>query len=210
MLFKNLKYRFTNSDLVPVGYQFEENFGSLSSSEYLKKGLPESIRLSNQKIFGRNEHIVEIPNYFEYMFDILTKPFFLFQYAICIIYAFQRLYLYTGIYLGFSFFTTTINYILLYRSYIKIKEMAEKETEVTAIRDGVTMKVKNHDLVPGDVVIPAKNEEISYDGILIAGEIFVNEASLTGESIPVGKFPAQNLDQTKKETAWIVEGSKVL
>jgi P-type E1-E2 ATPase len=88
--------------------------------------------------------------------------------------------------------------------------MAERETEVIVIREGETVKVKNHDLVPGDVVIPAKNEEISYDGILVSGEVFVNEASLTGESIPVGKFPALDLAQTKKETTWIVEGSKVL
>jgi magnesium-transporting ATPase (P-type) len=40
---------------------------------------------------------------------------------------------------------------------------------VITIREGKTLKIKNHDLVPGDVVIPVKNEEISYDGILITG-----------------------------------------
>ena len=48
------------------------------------------------------------------------------------------------------------------------------------IRGGERRTVKNHDLVPGDVVIPNKNEEICFDGILIEGEVFVNEASLTG------------------------------
>ncbi len=91
------------------------------------------------------------------MFDILTKPFFLFQYAICIILAFERLYTFTGIYLGFSIVTTSINYVLLYRSFTKIKDMAEKETDVIAIRNGNRVTVKNHDLVPGDVVIPVKN-----------------------------------------------------
>lgn len=127
------------------------------------------------------------------MFEILTKPFFLFQYAICIILAFERLYIYTGIYLGFSFVTTSINYILLYRSFVKIRDMAEKETDVIVIRNGNRVTIKNHDLVPGDIVVPVKNEEVSYDGILMAGEIYVNEASLTGESIPVGKFPVKNL-----------------
>lgn len=63
---------------------------------------------------------------------------------------------------------------------MKIKEIAEKETNVVAIREGMRVTVKNHELVPGDVVIPIKGEEISYDGILMAGEVFVNEASLTG------------------------------
>jgi magnesium-transporting ATPase (P-type) len=91
------------------------------------------------------------------MFDTLTKPFFLFQYVICIIFLFEKLFLYVGVYLGFSFFTTSVNYILLYRSYLKIKEMAEKETDVVTIRGGKRVIVKNHDLVPGDVVIPVKN-----------------------------------------------------
>lgn len=51
----------------------------------------------------------------------------------------------------------------------------------------------SHHLVPGDVVIPQGGQDVSYDGILVDGEVFVNEASLTGESIPVGKFPAENL-----------------
>jgi len=52
-------------------------------------------------------------------------------------------------------------------------------------------------LVPGDVVLPQKGDEISYDGILMQGEVFVNEASLTGESIPIGKFSSQDLLSTK-------------
>jgi Cu+-exporting ATPase len=48
-------------------------------------------------------------------------------------------------------------------------------------------------LVPGDVVIPQNGQDVSYDGILVEGEVFVNEASLTGESIPVGKFPVESL-----------------
>lgn len=61
----------------------------------------------------------------------------------------------------------------------------------------------SHSLVPGDVVFPQKDEEISYDGILMQGEVFVNEASLTGESIPIGKFPAQDLQSTKEEKTWL-------
>ncbi len=144
------------------------------------------------------------------MFDTLTKPFFLFQYLICIIYVLERLYLFAGINIGFSFLTTSINYILLYRSFAKIKAIAEKETEVVVIKEGRRTLVKNHELVPGDVVVPVKNEEVSYDGILMSGEVFVNEASLTGESIPVGKFPARDLGEAKKENCWLVEGAKVL
>ena len=48
------------------------------------------------------------------------------------------------------------------------------------------MTVKSTDLVPGDIFIPKNN--IYCDVILVKGEVYVNEANLTGESIPVGKF----------------------
>jgi len=58
------------------------------------------------------------------MFDILTKPLFLFQYVICILLIFERLVLFAVINICFSVLTTSINYYLLYRSFTKIKEMA--------------------------------------------------------------------------------------
>ncbi len=51
-----------------------------------------------------------------------------------------------------TWFTTTFNYILLYLSFKKIKVMAEKDYEVAVIREGTEKKVKNIELVPGDLV----------------------------------------------------------
>ena len=45
----------------------------------------------------------------------------------------------------------------------------------------------SHDLVPGDVYIPER--EVACDALLIKGNAFTNEANLTGESYPIGKFP---------------------
>ena len=50
-------------------------------------------------------------------------------------------------------------------------------------------------LVPGDLIDPVG--EMCCDCILVHGEIYVNQASLTGESMPIAKFPAKKLDQTK-------------
>jgi len=43
--------------------------------------------------------------------------------------------------LFFSFLTTTINYIMLWISYKKIKEIAEKKIHVKVIRDGRIEKI---------------------------------------------------------------------
>lgn len=38
----------------------------------------------------------------------------------------------------------------------------------------------------------------------------MNEASLTGESMPIGKFPVTKFEQTKDDNRWLFEGSKVV
>lgn len=40
--------------------------------------------------------------------------------------------------------------------------------------------------------------------------MYVNEASLTGESVPISKSPASNVQNAKLESSWLFEGSTVL
>ena len=48
----------------------------------------------------------------------------------------------------------TINYIMLYISFDKIKMMAERKIIITVLRNGQKMKIDSVDLVPGDVFEP--------------------------------------------------------
>ena len=70
------------------------------------------------------------------MVDMLTTPFFLLQYIFCIIFVIQNYLPFSIALLFFSFTAATINYIMLYISYNKIKEMAEKTIYVNVLRDG--------------------------------------------------------------------------
>jgi magnesium-transporting ATPase (P-type) len=56
--------------------------------------------------------------------------------------------------MGATIITTSINYILLYISYRRIKEIAEVVVEVEVLRDGSFMKLPSTELVPGDIFIP--------------------------------------------------------
>jgi len=51
----------------------------------------------------------------------MTKPLFLFQYAISLLYVLENVPLFGLLMVLFSFLTTSLNYILLRRSYRKIK-----------------------------------------------------------------------------------------
>lgn len=59
--------------------------------------------------------------------------------------------------------------------------------------DGKVEDVDVSDLKPGDIVLVRSAEKIPTDGIVIKGESHVNEALLTGESVPVRKSPGDRV-----------------
>ncbi|MDN5344557.1 MAG: P-type Ca2+ transporter type [Clostridia bacterium] len=58
------------------------------------------------------------------------------------------------------------------------------------VRDGREQEVPAAELVPGDVILVSSGDRVPADARLLAGfQLEVEEASLTGESVPVGKNP---------------------
>ncbi|HHL52198.1 MAG TPA: heavy metal translocating P-type ATPase, partial [Flammeovirgaceae bacterium] len=49
------------------------------------------------------------------------------------------------------------------------------------------VEVKIEDLQPGDIILIKPGEKVPADGVVVAGESYVNESMLTGESRPVKK-----------------------
>jgi Cd2+/Zn2+-exporting ATPase len=66
-------------------------------------------------------------------------------------------------------------------------DMAPKEAEV--YRDGGFVRVPVEDLRVGEVVLVRPGGQIPADGLVVKGDSAVNEASITGESMPVEKAP---------------------
>jgi cation-transporting ATPase 13A3/4/5 len=69
-------------------------------------------------------------------------------------------------------------------------------------------------LVPGDILAIDAKMVLPCDCILLSGELLLNEASLTGESIPIPKFSLEN-DQKKfsfvdEKRSSLFEGTRVL
>ena len=63
----------------------------------------------------------------------------------------------------------------------------------TIILDGEEKTVPVSDVRPGDIFAVRPGESIPVDGTVIGGNASVNEASLTGESIPVDKVPGDSV-----------------
>ena len=61
--------------------------------------------------------------------------------------------------------------------------------------------------MPGDLYEP--KTEIPCDSIILEGELFVDEASLTGENVPIAKFQLSDAQAKNQSCHWVYEGSKV-
>jgi len=72
------------------------------------------------------------------------------------------------------------------KSLEKLKQMVKHRTRV--LRDGIEKEINAENIAPGDIIMFRAGDKISADGrILEAHELEVDEASLTGESVPVNK-----------------------
>ena len=56
-------------------------------------------------------------------------------------------------------------------------------------RDGVEAEIPLEQVVPGDLLVVRPGEKIPVDGVVVEGASSVDEAMLTGESLPVAKEP---------------------
>jgi len=72
-----------------------------------------------------------------------------------------------------------------------IEALAELAPSTAVVRRaGGEREVPVEELVVGDTVVVKPNERVPADGFVLAGISSVNQAALTGESIPVDKMPA--------------------
>ncbi len=71
-----------------------------------------------------------------------------------------------------------------------IEALADLAPEKAIVRrDDATSEVPVEQLVVGDIVIVKTNERIAADGFVVKGQSSVNQAPITGESMPVDKQP---------------------
>ena len=79
-------------------------------------------------------------------------------------------------------------------SALKAEEEAKEITKV--IRDGVLKEIHVNEVVKGDLIFLQAGDKIPADGVIIQGEIKVDQAALNGETEEAEKIPLENENVT--------------
>ena len=77
------------------------------------------------------------------------------------------------------------------RAISGLMELAPHECAV--VRGGVERRLPAADVRPGDVLVLRPGERAAVDGVVIEGSAPVNQAPVTGESVPVAKAPGDQV-----------------
>ncbi|MBD3629890.1 Cd2+/Zn2+-exporting ATPase [Cyclobacterium lianum] len=83
------------------------------------------------------------------------------------------------------------------KSIAALAELAPKTALLK--RNGKTEEVGIEELSIGDIIVVKPNSKISADGVVVSGTSSVNQAPITGESVPVDKEPVDNPDKNWSE-----------
>lgn len=104
-----------------------------------------------------------------------------------------------------------LEHYALGRARRAIEALAELAPRTALVRrdDGSTAEIGVEELVVGDVVIVKPDERIAADGFVIKGDSAVNQAPVTGESIPVDKHAVSDAAQARANSDRLDAASRV-
>lgn len=182
---------------------------SLFTIEPLKSDTAEDL----MNFYGQN--IIKIPE--PPFYEILAKGFFIpvniYELCILIIDLIYKKYIYCLLLTVYMVVQTMVVIITELDKIRKINKLSEQYETVKVIRElnGVltTLSIDSREIVIGDIMVMAPNTKLMCDLILIEGSCLVNEAVLTGESVPITKFAT---DKPKDLTSrnYLYSGSECL
>jgi Ca2+-transporting ATPase len=180
-------------------YQLDINeiFTSLNTSEHGLTGVKVQERL---KQYGPNKLAEEEKiSKLKILLHQFTSPLIYILIIAAVVTAFLREYKDTGVIVAVLLINALIGYIQEYKAEKNVRALKKLVVaRARVLRDGKELEIDSEDLVPGDIVFLASGFRVPADLRLFKSiELKVEEAMLTGESIPAEKIttaiPEDNL-----------------
>ncbi|KAI8379410.1 uncharacterized protein BYT42DRAFT_568700 [Radiomyces spectabilis] len=158
----------------------------------MQAGLSMETANERMEMLGPNFIAVQVPHFVQALWEELTGFFYIYQIMILWCY-FYLAYWQIGVSdTGVILLAAIIKVIVRLRSEYRIKAMAEHVDTCTVLRDGEWIEESTAELVPGDVFKALSGQVVPADAVVLRGDIVVDESSLTGEPLPIRKFPLRD------------------
>ncbi|KAI9255357.1 hypothetical protein EDC94DRAFT_617434 [Helicostylum pulchrum] len=179
--------------------RFEPYLFDLGSTNRELKSLSEGIKTSEaiyrKELLGPNIIPVYVPSIPWAIIQEFSSFLYLYQMMCMWVWYYFQYYpmglVQTGIILTSAF----IRVYLRLKAERRIKSMAEYTSKIHVYRDCVWKEdISSAGLVPGDVFEIDEHSQVPCDCVLLSGTVVVNESALTGEAMPIRKFPLPDDD----------------
>lgn len=189
ILHRHLRYLYDRTEEKYIVLRGLES--SMTCSEAYRHGNGLS-RLEHERRFGMyGSNSIEVPvkPYHSLFIEEVLHPFYIFQILSVIFWMADSYFYYAGAVLIIFIVSMFVSLVQTRRHMQRLHDMVKTSGHVTVIRDNQRCHdVSIEDLVPGDVmVVPPEGMRLTCDAVLLTGSAIVNEAMLTGESVPVTK-----------------------
>lgn len=162
----------------------------------MKQGLDNATTQSRLQALGPNFIEVKVPSFLQALWEELTGFFYIYQLQILWCY-FYLAYWQIGISdTGVILLAALIKVIVRLKSEKRVKKMAEHVDACQVLRNQAWSSVSTADLVPGDIIKVEAGQTVPVDAVILCGDIVVDESSLTGEPLPIRKFPLRATDDS--------------
>ncbi|OZJ03044.1 hypothetical protein BZG36_03711 [Bifiguratus adelaidae] len=190
-------YNPTISRFEPFAFELGDSHAELLT---LREGLSLKQAVYRIELLGPNFVGVNVPSIPIAILQEFTNWFYIYQMMCLWVWYYFQYYQMGLVQTCVILVSAFIKIFLRLRAEHRIKAMAEYETEVMTLRDGEWKSYSSSELVPGDVFEIAEAGVMPCDAVLLSGNVVVDESSLTGEALPVRKFPIHDDDGVYEST----------
>ncbi|CAD8064885.1 unnamed protein product [Paramecium sonneborni] len=181
--FRLLKYAFDPKTQCYQPIEFETDGKIIKDIIGNRNVLTQNLKI---QYYGKCQLQIPIQPLAEFLFEHLTGPFNILQYFAVAVWFAQNSITFPILILAFTAIAVVVNYILYRRSRSLLQKLANIHQDVT-LKSDTLRTVNGSELLPGDYIILKEGQQLNCDCAILQGDVMVNEATLTGENVPIPK-----------------------